>query len=139
MRAHRYAVQSSVAADGRPQSAVVGVAVTDAFEIVFDTVANTRKYVNLSRDPRIAFVMGSLLPDASWALQIEGVTDQPFGDDLARLLRDYVAVFPDGVERQQWAGITYFRVRPTWLRSLDYAPVPPEIVELDASALQQLD
>jgi len=138
MRTYRYAVQSSVAANGAPQSAVVGVAVTDAFEIVFDTLASSRKYGNLMRDPRIALVVGSLLPDASWSLQIEGIADQPSGDERDRLVRAYLTVFPDGVERQQWPGLTYIRVRPLWIRAMDYAAVPPDVLEFDAGALQQL-
>jgi hypothetical protein len=47
MRAHRYAVQSSTAAGGHPQSAVVGVAVSDRFEIVF--AISSRKGINLRR------------------------------------------------------------------------------------------
>ena len=35
LRSHRYAVQSSVHASGTPQSAVVGIAVSDRFEIAF--------------------------------------------------------------------------------------------------------
>jgi hypothetical protein len=37
---------------------------------------STRKAVNLTRDPRIAFVFGSMLPDASWGIQVEGLADQ---------------------------------------------------------------
>lgn len=138
LRAHRYAVQSSVAATGAPQSAVVGVAVTDAFEIVFDTLEDSRKAVNLARDPRVAFVLGSVAPDASWSLQVEGVADRPSGEERERLVRAYLAVFPDGVERQSWPGLTYFRVRPRWIRAMDFASSPPDIVEFDADALHQM-
>lgn len=138
MRAHRYAVQSSVAATGAPQSAVVGVAVTDACEIVFDTLASSRKCVNLSRDPRVAFVMGSMLPDASWSVQLEGIADLPSGQDREALVRAYLTVFPDGAERQAWPGLTYVRVRPRWIRVMDYGSNPPEIVELDADDLQRM-
>ena len=61
-RRHRVAVQTSVAKDGAPQAAVVGIAVGDDFEIVFDTLQTTRKAQNLGRDPRIALVLGG------WAL-----------------------------------------------------------------------
>lgn len=138
LRSHPYAVQSSVSVDGRPQSAVVGVAVSDELEIVFDTVESSRKAVNLTRDPRIAFVFGSMLPDASWGIQVEGLADQPTGAERDRLAALYLSVFPDGAERQRWSGITYFRVRPTWIRSSDYAPDPPEILEFDRQALQLL-
>ena len=138
MRAHRYAVQSSVAPDARPQSAVVGVVVSDAFEIVFDTLQSTRKFANLTRDPHVAVVLGSTLADASWSIQVEGLADQPTGADRERLVSLYLSVFPDGLERQRWPGLAYVRVRPTWLRSSDYLVDPPEIIELDASGLWHL-
>jgi hypothetical protein len=54
IKAQRYGVVSSVGADGAPQSALVGIAVTPALEICFDTTGLTRKAPNLRRDPRIA-------------------------------------------------------------------------------------
>jgi pyridoxine/pyridoxamine 5'-phosphate oxidase len=51
-------VQASVSPTGAPQAAVVGFAVTDALEIIFDTVATSRKYRNLRADPRVALVIG---------------------------------------------------------------------------------
>ena len=58
LRKHRLCVQASVAAEGGPQAAVVGYAVSDRLELIFDTLASTRKAENLRRDPRIALVVG---------------------------------------------------------------------------------
>ena len=58
LRRHRYAVQATRDVDGAPQAAVVGIAVSDQLEIVFDTLATSRKCQNLRRDPRIALVVG---------------------------------------------------------------------------------
>lgn len=137
MRSHPYAVQSSTSADGHPQSAVVGVAVSDQWEIVFDTLSTSRKCANLRRHPRAAVVLGSLAFGASWSVQIEGAADEPSNADRDRLVALYLSVFPDGLDRQQWPGLTYFRIRPEWLRWSDYAAEPPEILELDAAALHQ--
>jgi general stress protein 26 len=117
LRRHRYAVQASVAAGGAPQAAVVGVAVDDDGRLYFDTLASTRKCENLRRDPRIALVVGW---DEEQSAQIEGVAEEPTGDDLARCKRVYFAQFPDGPTREAWPGITYFRVRPTWVRYSDF-------------------
>jgi hypothetical protein len=68
-------------------------------------------------------------------VQLEGVTDEPEGADLARLLELYFARFPEGRERQSWPGITYLRVTPTWLRYSDFSVDPPEIVEFQARDL----
>lgn len=119
LRQHRYAVQASTAAGGAPQAAVVGIAVSDALELVFDTLGTTRKAQNLRRDPRIAFVVGW---DDEQTVQLEGIADEPSGDELARLKRVYFARFPDGPEREAWPDITYFRVRVTWARYSDFRP-----------------
>ncbi|MCB9565309.1 MAG: pyridoxamine 5'-phosphate oxidase family protein [Kofleriaceae bacterium] len=132
LRRHRHAVQASVAADGAPQAAVVGIAVTDDAELVFDTLDVTRKCVNLRRDPRIALVIGG---DDDQTVQYEGVADEPAGDELARLQAIYFAAFPDGPERLAWPGITYLRVRPTWIRYSDFRPASARIVELDPATL----
>jgi len=42
IRRYRMAVVSTVAAGGAPQAAVVGFAISDKLEIVFDTLASTR-------------------------------------------------------------------------------------------------
>jgi hypothetical protein len=138
LRARRYAAQSSVSPAGAPQAAVVGIAVSDNFEIIFDTIETTRKAQNLRRDGRIAFVVGSLEPDAAQTVQYEGVADQPTGDERARLIDLYLSVFPDGRERQTWPGLTYFRTRPLWLRYSDFSKNPPSIVELDSLRLGDL-
>ncbi|MEU8531125.1 MULTISPECIES: pyridoxamine 5'-phosphate oxidase family protein [Streptomyces] len=127
LRDHRLAVEASVAPNGAPQAAVVGYAVSDDLEIVFDTLETTRKYHNLSTDPRIALVVG-------WGertLQIEGLADFPLGPDLARLQEVYFGTYPDGRDRLAWPGITYARVRPRWVRFSDFTQEPPAIEELE--------
>ncbi len=138
LRSRRYAVQSSLHPSGAPQSAVVGIAVSDAFEIVFDTLAASRKGQNLRRRAEIAFVIGSLEGKDERTVQYEGRADEPTGAERARLTELYLGVFPDGRERQQWPGLTYIRATPTWLRYSDYNVDPPEIVELDDEALREL-
>jgi pyridoxine/pyridoxamine 5'-phosphate oxidase len=54
---HRLAVVATTA-NGSPQAAVVGIAVADTLDIVFDTISTSRKYQNLRADPRIAMVIG---------------------------------------------------------------------------------
>jgi len=101
LRNHTLAVQSSVAPTGAPQAAVVGFAVTDALEIIFDTVATSRKYRNLRADPRVALVIGW---EHEITVQIEGVADVPVGDELERVRACYFVAYPDGRERARLAG-----------------------------------
>ena len=135
LRGERLAVQASTAANGTPQAAVVGFAVTDSFELVFDTLASTRKAQNLRRNSTIAFVIGGLGDGDERTVQYEGVADEPAGEELDRLKEAYYSVFPDGPSRASWPGLIYVRVRPTWLRFSDYNVDPPEIIELTSDDL----
>jgi hypothetical protein len=132
LRRHRLCVQASVTASGAPQAAVVGYGVSDDLELVFDTVGSTRKMTNLRRDPHIALVIG-------WdqeTVQMDGIADEPQGTELARMKAVYFEAYPDGVDRERWAGITYVRVRPTWARYSDFRSADAKIVELGESDLR---
>ena len=133
LRRHRLCVQASVTSAGTPQAAVVGFAVSDDLEIVFDTIGTTRKMTNLRRDPHIALVVGW---DEEQTVQIEGVADEPGGPELDRLKNVYFSAWPDGVERQSWKDITYVRVRSTWARYSDFRP-GGSIVELGEAELRR--
>ena len=113
----RLAVLSTVSPSNQSQSALMGVAVTPDFEIVFDTVKTSRKYANLRVNPRVSLVIGCT---SEITLQYEGVATELSGDELAKYLPLYFAAFPDGPDRQNWPGMTYFVVRPKWLRYCDY-------------------
>ena len=129
LRLHRVAVQTSVSAAGVPQAAIVGIAVTDQFEIVFDTLQTTRKARNLRHNPPIALVIGGWAPEDERTVQYEGEADEPSGAELDRLKQVYFAAYPDGPSRASWPGLIYVRVRPKWIRYSDYNQDPPEIVE----------
>ena len=125
LRRFRTGVVSTVSAAGAPQAAVVGLAIGDELELVFDTLSTTRKYANLVREPRVAVVMG----EGELTVQLEGRADVPAGAELARVQAIYFAAWPDGRERAAWANITGVRIRPTWLRVSDFAATPPSIRE----------
>jgi hypothetical protein len=137
MRHERHAVQATSASAGL-QAAVVGIVVSDAFEIFFDTLDTTRKARNLRVDPKVAFVVGGTGPKDERTVQYQGLVDEPTGADLTRLKQLYFSRFPDGPSRESWEGITYFRARPTWLRYSDYTRAPPLIVEFSAPDLANL-
>jgi general stress protein 26 len=137
LRQHTLAVQASVSASNGAQAAVVGFAITDQFEIIFDTLESTRKVQNLRRNPRIALVIGGLVKGDERTVQYEGIADEPEGSELERLKQVYYVAFPDGPSRLSWPGLTYVRVRPTWIRYSDYNVDPPQIVEFTAEKLCQ--
>jgi pyridoxine/pyridoxamine 5'-phosphate oxidase len=126
LRKHRLAVVSTVHG-GAPQAAVVGIAVTDDLDIIFDTLTTSRKYQNLRADPRAALVIGW---DAEQTVQIESVADFPTGAELAACKQVYFAAWPDAPDREGWPNIGYIRIRPRWLRFSDFGAVPVRIEEM---------
>ncbi|MES1165538.1 MAG: pyridoxamine 5'-phosphate oxidase family protein [Verrucomicrobiota bacterium] len=132
LREHRLAVVSTVGPDGAPQTAVVGCAISDELEVVFDTLDSTRKAANLRRDPRISAVIGW---DREMTAQIEGVADFPQGGELERIRAVYFQAYPDGRERLAWPGLIHVRIRPRWIRWSDFVQRPPFIFESEVARL----
>ena len=127
MARQRLGVVSSIGPDGRPQAALVGIAVTPELEIVFDTVDASRKYANLTARPACAFVLGW---SSEQTVQLEGEAEELRGAELERYRRLYFDAWPDGRARLGWPGIVYFVVRPRWIRYSDYDRVPALIEEI---------
>lgn len=123
LRAQRLAVVSSLSASGAPQSALVGVAVTEALEIIFDTLSTSRKHANLTADPRVAVTFAG---PGEQTLQCEGrawrVDLDAEGDRAYR--ETYYRAWPDGRTRRTWPNIAYWRINPTWTRYCDYRGSP---------------
>jgi general stress protein 26 len=138
MRSERFAVEASVGPHHAVQAAVVGIAVSDEFEIVFDTLTDSRKASNLRANPSVAFVIGSTADGTERTVQYEGIADTPSGDELRRVQEIYFEVFPDGRDRLHWKGLIHVRVKPLWIRYSNYAPQPPLVLEFDAAALRLL-
>ena len=117
LQKHRLGVVATISPNGDPQSSVVGIAVTDQLEIFFDTLSTTRKCENLRRHPKISVVVGW---DQEITVQYEGIADEPTGAELEPLKKLYFVVYPECMAHQSWDGITYFRIRPTWIRYSDF-------------------
>jgi len=123
---HRYGVVSSISSAGTPQSALVGIAVTSELEVIFDTVKTSRKYANLTQRPSCSFVIGW---EGEQTVQFEGIAAVILGNELSPYQEQYFSVWPDGKDHLSWPGITYFVVRPSWIRYSDYGVNPPLIQE----------
>jgi general stress protein 26 len=119
-------VLSSIGASGTPQSALVGFAVTENLEIIFDTVKSSRKYGNLIARPECSFVFGW---SGEQTMQYEGIAEELGGRQLQRYQDVYLRTWPDGLSRSQWPGIVYFLVKPKWIRYSDFDKNPPLILE----------
>jgi general stress protein 26 len=120
------AVLATSGENAQPAAALMGFAVTPELEIIFDTVRTSRKYPNLKKNPRMAFVIGCT---SEVTVQYEGVAEELRGEELAKYKRLCFAKFPGGTVRESWPGITYFVVRPKWVRLCDYNPTSRRIEE----------
>lgn len=144
MRANPLVTLATISAESVPSAAIVGVAVSDRFELVFDTLGTSRKFRNLQKNPRIAIVFGAAgayrgSGHDERTVQYEGVADIPTGEELERVRETiYFKQFPDGRARLKWPHIEYVRVRPMWMRYSDYNVNSPEIVELSGEELARL-
>jgi hypothetical protein len=138
MRSHAYAVQASVSAQNAAQAALIGIAVSDSLEIIFDSIDTTRKVGNLGASRRFAFVIGGWVPGDERTVQYEGVVDIPGGDKLERLKAVYYGAFPGGRLRLKRPGLVYLRARPTWIRYSNFNAAPAVIEELDEQQIQEL-
>jgi hypothetical protein len=104
LRRYKLAVQASVAADGTPQAAVVGIAISDQLELVFDTLESTRKYQNLRANPRIALVIGW---DHEITAQIEGIVTSPLAPSCSAFVTSISVPIRTVRDRLAWPGITH--------------------------------
>ena len=121
LQSQRLGVLGTLSREGEPQGALVGYAVTPGFEILFDTVRTSRKYPNMMANSRISFTIGNTVGVGDErTVQYEGIAQELAGSELARLRPLYYATWPGGVEREQWPDITWFVIRPRWIRYSDF-------------------
>ena len=121
VRRKRLAVVSTVDDSVAPEAALVGFALTERNEIVFDTLGSSRKAVNIARRAATALVIGW---DNDITVQIEGDARRPQGADLAYAKAAYYREWPDGRARENWPDIAYIVVKPRWMRYANYAGAP---------------
>jgi pyridoxine/pyridoxamine 5'-phosphate oxidase len=112
--------------EGTPQSALVGIAVTPKLEVIFDTVSSSRKFRNLISNASCSFVIGW---SGEQTVQYEGKAEQLLTPQLEKYCEIYFQVWPECRAHLAWAGITYFLVRPTWIRYSDFDQKPALINE----------
>jgi pyridoxine/pyridoxamine 5'-phosphate oxidase len=121
-------VLGTISHAGTPQSALVGIAFTPQFEIIFEAVMNSRKYANLIARPACCFAIGGWGAEEQ-TVQYEGEAEKLKSPELERYQESYFEAWPDGPARLSLSGIVYFVVRPTWIRYSDFDHNPPMIRE----------
>jgi general stress protein 26 len=119
-------VVSTINLVNKPEAAVVGIAVSNNLEIIFDTVKTSRKYQNILHNPNVALAAGW---DDEITIQYEGTAEVLGGDSEADNLREvYFRAFPDGRERAEtWPGLVHIKVSPKWIRYSNFNE--PQVIE----------
>ena len=122
-------VLSTVNPDGNPESALVAVAETKNLEIIFASLANTRKYRNLQTNKNVSFVIG-FDPKAAISVQYEGVIRELDGSELEEAKNVHVAKDASWSKYAKIPENKYFKVKPVWIRYTDTNKATEEVFEI---------
>jgi len=119
IKQHLLGVVSTINSACKPEAALVGIAVTENLEIIFDTIKASRKYQNILQNPQVAVVIGW---DNETTVQYEGKATVLGDDDEALRLKEiYFDAYPDGRDRAEtWQGLVHIKMTPEWLRYSNY-------------------
>lgn len=107
------AVLATASPAGRPEAALLGVAVTDSGELVVDILGNARKLANIERNDQVALVIG-------WdevSMQVEGRIRLVGGDERRACEQVYLDQFPGS--RVADPAFAVAVITPDWVRRYD--------------------
>ena len=121
-----HGVVSTSHADGSVESALVAISETPDLAITFGTLDDTRKFANILRDPRVAFVVTD---DENVEVQFEGRARLTEGEEHERCKERHVAKNPKSAKYADDPRQRYFVVEPTWVRFVDRTVTPSRVEE----------
>ena len=121
-----HGVVSTLHADGSVESALVAVSETPDLHIIFGTFVDSRKFANLTRDPRVAVVISA----DDRTLQIEGAARVTHGNEERACRERHLAKNPGSEKYAHDPKQRFILVTPTWMRYTDYRTDPDTIEEL---------
>lgn len=127
IKKQKLAVVSTVDKD-KPQSAVLEFGENDDFELIFDTFTISRKYKNLQKNKNASFVIGW---DEDITVQYEGIAREVKEEEAERYKKVYWEKNPVAKKWEKEKDITYFVVKPTWIRYSDLNKIPWETYEIE--------
>lgn len=117
IKSQQLAVLSTVALDGFPEAAVVGISELDDLSLIFGTFNTYRKYKNLKNNPKVALVIG-------WShitIQYEGIAEEFAGDEREFAKQIHVLKLPTSKKFADLPEQCYFKIKPLWIRHSDYS------------------
>lgn len=119
------AVVATVTPQGRPEAALVELAVTPEGDLLFNTKTAARKVANLAASSRVAVAVG--WPEVT--LQIEGEAVLLEGEALEQGAALFTSRYPE--KPADWSVFSLYRIHPEWMRYCGINPAggPPIIAE----------
>lgn len=121
-------VIATISNEGKPNSAVIGFAITNDFDLIFGTYSDSRKYSNLLKKSNCAFVIGW---DKNITVQYEGTAEELNEIDSKTYKEILFAKNPSSRKYDLDPRQKYFKVRPKWVRYTELSKEPWYIVELN--------
>src|SRR3989344_2861189 len=107
--------------------AVVDFAQTENLELIFHTLASTRKAQNIQINKNVAFVIGW---DENITVQYEGEVGEISDSELEQDKKLYLLKIPEAVKWINEDESKFFKVSPRWIRYSDLNLDPWEIFEV---------
>ncbi|MDX1765557.1 MAG: pyridoxamine 5'-phosphate oxidase family protein [Candidatus Saccharimonadales bacterium] len=127
-RQFQYGTLATVSQEGNPEASTIEYALSDDFELIFDTMEDYRKCLNLKSNPKVAFVFGW---DNTRTVQYEGVARELSGDELTKYQQIYIKHHPNVKKWMHEEGIVFYAVQPAWIRYADWNKFPPQTNEFE--------
>lgn len=115
----------------QPEAAVLEYSHLETLELIFDTYQMFRKYGNLLAHPRVALVIGW---EGEQTLQYEGIAQELVDPELFKCRAVHLDKFPDAVKFEEYAGMKYFKIAPTWIRYTNLSQFPWKRLEMNFPA-----
>lgn len=125
-RAAPLAVLATASPGGKPEAALLGIAATEAGELVVDIPGQARKLANIDRNNQVAVVIGCA---GGVSIQVEGHIRVVTGDERRGYERAYLARFPDS--RVTDPAFVVAVITPAWVRRYDATTDPARTAQAD--------
>jgi uncharacterized pyridoxamine 5'-phosphate oxidase family protein len=127
IKEHKLGVISTVTGDALPESAVVGISVSENLEIIFSSFSTSRKYHNLLKNPRVSFVIGW---EKGQTVQYEGEAKELTQEEAEEELETSLEKIPSIAKFVQREYEVVYKVAPKWLRFTNLSADPWDRFEL---------
>lgn len=117
MESRNLCVISTVDADAKPESAIVGYTRTSELELIIGTSNKSRKYANLLQNPHVAIVIGDETAEVQYEGTLEILQEGQYKDMVEQ---SHIAKLPGAAEYREDPNQVYMKVTPSWIRFLKH-------------------